>query len=377
MKPLGNLLFDGGVSIRGVGLGPLLSGGFSDESLLDLLKSYCQAPQLIALQQCSKALYILANEEELWRSLALERWAGDFRFVQDWKNTYAHMWRREQWRNKQQLSSGEAANTADATSAPATSSASATSAAAAASAAPVVASPPLATDTSMPEFALLPAPLKFAGFYSDFLFQSFYCSHIDLLSSYGDAHIKPSTAAGGAAAAPLDTIPRVHISQLSSADFRRDYGTPNRPLIIQGLMDSWPCFAPGPDAWNVENWSRKYANQPFKIGRFSMPLHSYFKYMQEVSTDESPLYLFDSRFGEKCPDLLKQYEVPEFFTHDLFNLIPEQEKSAEGEKVRPAFRWILVGPARSGSTFHKDPNHTSAWNALISGRKKWFDSLAS
>lgn len=34
-------------------------------------------------------------------------------------------------------------------------------------------------------------------------------------------------------------------------------------------------------------------------------------------------------------------------------------------------RWLLVGPMRAGATFHKDPNWTSAWNALISGKKKW------
>jgi len=34
-------------------------------------------------------------------------------------------------------------------------------------------------------------------------------------------------------------------------------------------------------------------------------------------------------------------------------------------------RDIAQGPERSGSSFHKDPNSTSAWNAVISGTKKW------
>ncbi|QRW26964.1 F-box and JmjC domain protein [Rhizoctonia solani] len=41
-----------------------------------------------------------------------------------------------------------------------------------------------------------------------------------------------------------------------------------------------------------------------------------------------------------------------------------------GDK-RPDYRWLIVGPAKSGSTFHKDPNATSAWNAVITGSKGW------
>ena len=41
------------------------------------------------------------------------------------------------------------------------------------------------------------------------------------------------------------------------------------------------------------------------------------------------------------------------------------------DEDRPSYRWLLAGPARSGATFHKDPNYTSAWNAVITGVKKW------
>jgi hypothetical protein len=38
---------------------------------------------------------------------------------------------------------------------------------------------------------------------------------------------------------------------------------------------------------------------------------------------------------------------------------------------RPDHRWLIIGPKKSGSVFHKDPNGTSAWNACIRGKKKW------
>jgi hypothetical protein len=31
------------------------------------------------------------------------------------------------------------------------------------------------------------------------------------------------------------------------------------------------------------------------------------------------------------------------------------------------FRWLVVGPARSGASWHVDPSATSAWNTLLSG----------
>lgn len=34
-------------------------------------------------------------------------------------------------------------------------------------------------------------------------------------------------------------------------------------------------------------------------------------------------------------------------------------------------RWLIIGPHRSGSSFHVDPNATCAWNAVVSGAKKW------
>ena len=82
--------------------------------------------------------------------------------------------------------------------------------------------------------------------------------------------------------------------------------------------------------------------------------------------DESPLYLFDSDFVDKMDLKVGRdggvFWPPDCFGEDFFAILGEQ---------RPDHRWLIVGPARSGSTFHKDPNATSAWNAVISGSKYW------
>ena len=74
------------------------------------------------------------------------------------------------------------------------------------------------------------------------------------------------------------------------------------------------------------------------------------------------VHSFDKRFAEAAPELAAAYKPPEYFDDDLFGLL---------EGRRPDWRWLIVGGARSGSAWHKDPNGTSAWNATLRGRKRW------
>jgi hypothetical protein len=97
-----------------------------------------------------------------------------------------------------------------------------------------------------------------------------------------------------------------------------------------------------------------------------MTLRDYWLYMQR-NTDAFPLYIFDSKFGERIPDLLDDYWIPEVFWEDLYAALPDMGPAS----IRPPYRWILMGPARSGTPYHTDPHGTSAWNALLYGKKRW------
>jgi histone arginine demethylase JMJD6 len=82
------------------------------------------------------------------------------------------------------------------------------------------------------------------------------------------------------------------------------------------------------------------------------------------TTEDEPLYIFDESFGERedTKELLRDYDEPELFSDDLFKNLGT---------IRPRYRWFITGPPKSGSNLHVDPLGTSAWNALITGKKEW------
>jgi histone arginine demethylase JMJD6 len=77
---------------------------------------------------------------------------------------------------------------------------------------------------------------------------------------------------------------------------------------------------------------------------------------------DAPLYLFNDEWGGAARALLSDFDPPAW-AEDLLSHAPAH--------LRPPYRWLLVGPKRSGTLPHVDPLGTCAWNALISGEKLW------
>jgi histone arginine demethylase JMJD6 len=99
-----------------------------------------------------------------------------------------------------------------------------------------------------------------------------------------------------------------------------------------------------------------------------MSLTTYAKYIvnPEGCTDDSPLAIYDSEFGDDASPtnvLVDEYDVPPCFSPDLF--------AYSCGEIRPPYRWILIGPERSGTGLHIDPLFTNAWVTLLQGRKRW------
>lgn len=176
--------------------------------------------------------------------------------------------------------------------------------------------------------------------------------------------------------APRDVIPRVPLDELRADTFRRRFDGPGMPVVITGATGSWPArhywrsFAslasrcPPGTRWDIAHRVGQASGATPRVKSLSMSLEEYASYCA-TQCDEMPLYVFDARFGEKAPLLLHDYSVSTLrvFAEDIFEVL--------GAGHRPDFRWLIVGPTRGGTPWHVDPNATSAWNALLSGRKRW------
>ncbi|KAI3433776.1 hypothetical protein D9Q98_003581 [Chlorella vulgaris] len=182
-------------------------------------------------------------------------------------------------------------------------------------------------------------PLRVAGVQSDLLYTPWLCASMAIDAAWLE----------------VDNIERR--AGLSLADFREQFELPNKPVILTDVVTKWPA---------MEKWSRQYLEAAFEgshvlVGDQPISFQAYCKYA-DTNRDELPLYLFDKTFCSTAPQLADDYSVPELFRDDLFSLLGAD---------RPDWRWLIIGPVKSGSSWHKDPNSTSAWNGVVRGSKKW------
>lgn len=321
VEPWGNYFLSQTPDIRPTSLGNLAV--FSDELLLELIQSL-SAADLGRLSCVSKALYCFSYHDDVWKGLVLEDVESELTWAGCWRCTYLAT------RN---IITHEHQHSKCLENAPAPKKAKKSK----------TKKRRTSHENSGDEHAgalhHCQSPVVVRGFYSDILNQGWFCGHIDVSPEWLE----------------VDNIDRV--SRISVADFRRLYEAPNRPVIISDGAGNWPA---------LKKWTKQYLAQAFKgkkviVGNYPMSFSTYLDYMSRHD-DDMPLYLFDKTFLDTAPQLADDYAVPPYFQEDLFGVLGQN---------RPDYRWLIMGPNRSGSSFHIDPNATCAWNAVISGSKRW------
>jgi len=192
-------------------------------------------------------------------------------------------------------------------------------------------------------------PIKVDAFYSDHLFHSWQCATVPLEDLVNPAEENIDRRSG-----------------LSMEDFLLGYGIPQKPVIITDIVKFWPAFKKWSLDFFLQRDAIKEKEQLYRAEAVDISFPNYLRYMKQAK-EESPLYLFDKFSLKQDSELAADFSVPTYFDQDLFQVL--------GEDSRPDYRWIIIGPERSGSTFHIDPNSTCAWNAVITGSKKWILTL--
>lgn len=354
IKPGGNALLASGPPTRHLTLGSLSL--LSDDLITHIITAYSHIltpSDLCALSAVSSAWRAFANQEGAWRNTFIEKHGGVIKPEIGWKGSWkmtclAHLAEQQ----------GRAS----------------------------------------PSSSRL-APIRPSNpFYSD----SLYLPHrLSLLS------LSKYLPTGSAGSNPSMAIPRIPASS-SLADFHTQYPALNKPVIIEAAEEGSVAGL----GMSIEGLRGKYSSRWVRAEAIWTTVSVYAQYsrccekQQSVIAladveedravkaetrydpmtvpDESPFYLFDSEIpSQMAADGL--WTVPQQILqcpsspYNIQRSTPEtpQRQQVEADlfsllsSSRPDYRWLIAGPTRSGSGWHKDPNYTSAWNTPLSGRKLW------
>lgn len=204
---------------------------------------------------------------------------------------------------------------------------------------------------------------------SDVLYRPFQCSQIDYKKLFQKV-IKEEemysfdSSKCARVQVPTGRVMRISETSLSVDEYNKDFS--DKPFILTNLDPSrWP-------RWDLSALLERFGRVSFRQEAVQWPLDLYAEYLKE-NKDESPLYLFDCK-SAAMRTLRNEYKSAEVFGQDFFMAFNEAistNNPEEKSSCRPDYAWLIIGSERSGSTFHKDPNYTSAWNTALTGRKLW------
>ena len=137
------------------------------------------------------------------------------------------------------------------------------------------------------------------------------------------------------------------------------------------------AFAPPADTWAVAALAKRRPNRRLRCvaqgepSDVTMLARDYAAYVRQ-NKDAEPLMVIDDRVPQDgacdaypaLAHIVKGDHLAELARRD------DVEPAAAADLQRER-KYVLWGPAGAGSRWHVDPYGTDAWNALLSGRKRW------
>lgn len=160
------------------------------------------------------------------------------------------------------------------------------------------------------------------GLYSDVLYLPYLCTRTPIHDYFFPSGLRARS-----------TIPRQPAATLTRAVFSESYALPSKPVIITSALGSWPSYSHS--LWSLHNLKARFPSVLFRAEALDCTMETYASYANNCALEDSPLYLFDSRFVEKTDgEMGEEYTPPEIFGHDLFELMGEE---------RPDYRWLVGG----------------------------------
>lgn len=158
----------------------------------------------------------------------------------------------------------------------------------------------------------------------------------------------------------MPEIPRCHRPTLE--EFEERFAVPGLPVILTGLTDDWVARS-----WTPENMARRFPDVAVEVtprgstieGTKTLSFAEYVQLLQAGRAEGD--YLTSWCFRRDCPELLQDFRVPTYFQDDWLEELPQLND----------MMWLFLGAAGSGMGLHQDLGHTAAWNAQVTGLKRW------
>lgn len=182
-------------------------------------------------------------------------------------------------------------------------------------------------------------------------------------------------------------IERVSMPTVDKVKFRKTFlsnpATAHPVVLTNSTVDfAWPAGEKhwSPDA--LESLLGSERRMEVAQTDSTVSLGDYIAYMKsrECAEEDNPVYVFETLVSGEHDNVIDKFNVPRPFSDlsptaagchipgDTADLLSE---AGEDGLLFGIHRWLILGPARSGSNVHIDPLGTSAWNTLCYGRKLW------